>query len=43
MAIAVLDDPDGLVDELSILISGLSFVEPGSLAWTRHNILIRST
>jgi hypothetical protein len=40
MPVSILEDPDGLGDELSITISRFAFKEPSSLAWTRHNSLI---
>lgn len=40
MAVAILDDPDRLVDEFSIGVSRFS-LKPGSFAWTRHSPLIR--
>jgi hypothetical protein len=42
MPISVLDDPNGLGDEIAFAITGFASVEPGSFAWTRHNSLILS-
>jgi hypothetical protein len=40
IAVAISGDPGGLVDEVSIVISRFSFVQPGSFARTRHSSLI---
>lgn len=40
MAVFILDDPDGSVNEFSIDVPRFPFVQPGSFAWTRHSSLI---
>ncbi|PSO16269.1 hypothetical protein [Bradyrhizobium sp. MOS003] len=42
MPVSVLDDPDGLGNELAVAISRFASEEPCSLAWTRHSSLILS-
>ncbi|HWX05839.1 MAG TPA: hypothetical protein VN065_08415 [Bradyrhizobium sp.] len=41
MAVSILDDPDGLMSDFSIAMSGFSLIESGAFAWTRHSSLIR--